>query len=82
MKALALTASDRLRLQQSGAIVSKDTTLDEYQAMWQAAIKKARAAFDELAFAERRYLAACERHRVPVPMPMPKIDPYSTPNAA
>lgn len=50
----------------------------EKRILWQAALKKARAAFAELQFAERSYMAAqarCDQASNRT-LPMPNKDPY------
>lgn len=73
---IALSSTERARLIDTGAISPPcSQSLQTKRAMWHAAVRKAKAAFEELAYAERSYLAALEREKSAVRR-MPKTDPY------
>jgi hypothetical protein len=82
---LALTSTERARLIASGHVVvpKRPDEVSERRELWQAAVKKARAAFDELAYAERAYMAAVARSDARASRQrMPKKDPYAVPREA
>lgn len=85
MRSLALTATDRAKLVQSGSIrpspakVAPEPEVATVAACrtWQAALQKARAALEELKEAEIAYIAACDREKGRASRRrMPSIDSY------
>jgi hypothetical protein len=58
---IALPAADRAKLAASGAIVTHDDDVTRTRSAWHMAVRRARAAFEQLQHAERAYCAAVER---------------------
>jgi hypothetical protein len=79
MSRFALTTTERVRLQQQGALVGPGDHLAVPRHAWTSALGKAKAAFEELQRCEQAYIAAMQKVRgAQLRMPK-KADAYAVP---